>query len=147
MYSFNREDYRTVLPQIEKKIAALTDKTDALGRVYRNTKSVAISDTSINNNTDGASITVPAGTYIVIGQWQFNTRSTAGATNSAVRLYRSGSSDNIAQTRINAAAENWNSLQCMAIVELKKTETLKVCGATSRAYTTAQNTMIQAIRI
>lgn len=147
MAIYNREDSRTVLPQLERRVETLEEKADAIGTVYSDTKSVAISNTSINNNTDGASITVPAGKYIVVGQWQFNTRSSTGATNSAVRLYRSGSGDNIAQTRIVAGASNWNCLQCTAIVELKQTETLKVCGATSIAYTTAQNTFITAIRI
>lgn len=122
-------------------------KGSNIGVVYSDTKSVAISNTAIDANTDGASITVPVGTYIVIGQWQFNTRNSSGITNSAIRIYRSGSSDNIAQTRIVAGASNWNCLQCMAIVELTQQETLKVCGATSIAYSTAQNTMITAIRI
>ena len=154
MAIYNREDSRTVLPQLEKQIDSITadvstlnEKTGVVGTVYSNSKYVAISSTAIDNNTDGASITVPAGTYIVIGQWYFNTRNSSGITNSAIRLYRSGSVDNIAQTRIVAGASNWNCLQCTAIVELKQTETLTVCGATSIAYTTAQNTFITAMRI
>ncbi len=119
----------------------------SLGTVYSASASTAISNTSIDNNTTGASVTVPAGTYIVIGQWQFNTRSSSGVTNSAVRLYRSGSSSNIAQTRIAAANEAWNCLQCSTIVTLTAQETLTVCGATSRAYTSAQTNWIQAIKI
>lgn len=118
-----------------------------IGHVYSASANVAISNTSIDANTGGASISLSAGTYIVIGQWHFNTRTTTGTTNSAIRLYRSGSGDNIAQTRIVAGANNWNCLQCMAIVELTGTETLKVCGATSRPYTTAQGTYITAVRI
>ena len=118
-----------------------------IGHVYSASKSVAISNTTIDHNTDGASLTLSAGVYIVIGQWHFNTRTTTGTTNSAIRLYRSGSSDNIAHTRVMAGDGNWNSLQCTAIVELTSTETVKVCGATSRPYTTAQGTYINAIRI
>ena len=132
---------------ISNSLDRATEALRSLGTVYSATKYVAISSTSIDNNTDGASITVPSGTYIVIGQWFFNTRNSSGITNSAIRLYRSGSGDNIAQTRIVAAASNWNSLQCMAIVELSQQETLKVCGATSIAYSTAQNTFITAIKI
>ena len=118
-----------------------------IGHVYSASTSVAISNTAIANNTDGASLTLSAGVYIVIGQWHFDTRTTTGTTNSAIRLYRSGSSANIAQTRVMAGDSNWNSLQCMAIVTLTSTETVKVCGATSRPYTTAQGTYINAIRI
>lgn len=118
-----------------------------IGHVYSDSKSVAISNTTIDHNTDGASLSLSAGVYIVVGQWHFNTRTTTGTTNSAIRLYRSGSSDNIAQTRVMAGDSNWNSLQCTAIVTLTSTETIKVCGATSRPYTTAQGTYINAIRI
>ena len=118
-----------------------------IGHVYSASKNVAISNTAIDANTDGASISLSAGTYIVVGQWHFNTRTTSGITNSAIRLYRSGSGDNIGQTRIVAGAANWNCLQCMAVVELTSTETVKVCGATSRPYTTAQGTYITAVRI
>ncbi len=117
-----------------------------IGFIYSATKSVAISNTDINNNTDGASIDVPAGIYVVIGQWQFNTRSTTGTTNNAVRLYEG--SNLIGQVREVAGAASWNSMQCCAIVETVGTSTtLKVCGASSRPYTTAQNTQIKAVRI
>lgn len=118
-----------------------------IGHVYSASKSVAISNTTITNNTDGASLTLSAGVYIVIGQWHFDTRTTTGTTNSAIRLYRSGSSGIKAETRVMAGDSNWNSLQCTAIVELTSTETVKVCGATSRPYTTAKPTYINAVRI
>lgn len=117
-----------------------------IGFIYSATKSVAISNTNIDNNTDGASINVPAGIYVVIGQWQFNTRTTSGTTNNAVRLYEG--SNLIGQVREVAGASNWNSMQCCAIVETVGTSTtLKVCGASSRPYTTAQATQIKAVRI
>lgn len=116
------------------------------GAVYTDTKTVAISSTDIDNNTQGASITVPPGTYAVVSTWRFNTRSTSGTTNSAVRIL-DGNNTILAQTRIFAAGNNWNSLQCSAIVVASAQTTLTVCGATSRAYTSGQPTDIMAVRI
>lgn len=115
------------------------------GAVYTDTESVAISSTSIDNNTTGASVTVPPGTYIVTAEWTFNTRSTSGTTNSAVRILNG--STKVAETRIFAAGNNWNSLQCTAVVTASVQTTLTVCGASSRAYTSSQPTTITAVRI
>lgn len=116
------------------------------GAVYTDTESVAISSTSIDNNTTGASITVPPGTYIVTAEWNFNTRSTTGTTNSAVRILN-GNNTKLAETRIFAAGNNWNSLQCTTVVTASAQTTLTVCGATTRAYTSSQPTTITAVRI
>lgn len=116
------------------------------GAVYTDTESVAISSTSIDNNTTGASVTVPPGTYIVTAEWQFNSRSTSGTTNSAVRIL-DGNNTTLAETRIFAAGNNWNSLQCTAVVTASVQTTLTVCGATTRAYASGQPTTITAVRI
>lgn len=116
------------------------------GAVYTDTESVAISSTSIDNNTTGASVTVPPGTYIVTAEWNFNTRSTTGTTNSAIRIL-DGNNSKLAETRIFAAGNNWNSLQCTAVVTASAQMTLTVNGASSRAYNSAQPTTITAVRI
>lgn len=125
-------------------------RLSSIGTIYENSLSTTISKTDVDKNTDGASITVPTGVYTVIGQWGFNTRSTSGTTNSAIRMYRSSDNyaNNIAQTRIYGAGNNWNALQCSCIVNVTNaTETIKICGATSRPYTTSTVTWIKAVRI
>lgn len=125
-------------------------RLSSIGTIYENSLSTTISKTDVDQNTDGASITVPTGVYTVIGQWGFNTRSTSGTTNSAIRMYRSSDNyaNNIAQTRIYGAGNNWNALQCSCIVNVTNaTETIKICGATSRPYTTSTVTWIKAVRI
>lgn len=117
-----------------------------IGTIYDNSTNKTITNTAIDNNTVGASITLPAGTYFVVGQWTFNTRDTTGTTNSAVRILNDAGTA-IAQTRVFASAYNWNSLQCSTTVKLSAGGSLRVCGATSRPYTTASQNWIRAIKI
>ena len=117
-----------------------------IGTVYDASTSKTITNTAIDNNTVGASITIPPGTYIVVGQWTFNTRDTSGTTNSAVRILNDNGTA-IAQTRVFSAAANWSSLQCSTTVKTVSDGTLRVCGATSRPYTSASQNWIRAIKI
>ena len=117
-----------------------------IGTRYYQTSNNAISNTSIDNNTVGASVTVPPGTYLLIAYWPFNTRSSSGTTNSAIRILNS-SDTTIAQQRVYAADSNWNALQCMTVVTPATTETFRVSGATSRAYTSATMNWILAVRL
>lgn len=45
-----------------------------IGTIYDDASTNTITNTSIDHNTVGASITIPAGTYFVVAQWAFNTR-------------------------------------------------------------------------
>lgn len=132
---------------ISNALDRTNDILRSLGTVYSASATTAISNTGIDNNTKGASITVPSGTYIIIAQWGFNTRSSSGTTNNAVRILNETTSTNIAQTRDYAAANNWSALQCSIIGEFTGNTTLTVCGATSRAYTDATTNWIKAIKI
>lgn len=118
------------------------------GTVYTATTSKTISNTNIDSPTTGASISVPAGTYVVSGMWGFSTRSSSGTTNSECQVYNQTASTPIARQRVFAAGNNWNVLSCAGIVTLTTTSTLCVRASTSRAYTTAtDNTTITAVRI
>ena len=120
---------------------------DDIGTFYYNTASKAITTAGIDATpTKGAAITVTKGTYVVVGQWAFNTRTSTGNTNSQVQLFKGSTS--FTTHRVLAAGSNWNCLQTTGIVQVTADNTeLSVRASTSITYTTATNNYIWAVRI
>ena len=158
MSIYNREDARTVLPQLEKQlnnsieevnksIGNVEDVVDSIGAFYYNTTNKAITTAGIDvTPTKGAAITVPKGTYVVIAQWAFNTRSSTGNTNSQVRIFSGETA--ISTQRVLAAGNNWNCLQTAVITKVTADNTeLSVRASTSITYTSATGNYIWAVRI
>lgn len=118
-----------------------------IGTVYSAETTKTISNTDIDSPTSGASITVPAGTYSIVGQWGFGTRSSSGTTNSECQIYNSTASEILGRNRVFASANNWNVLSCSWVATFTEETTLYVRGATSKAYTSATTNTIRAVRI
>lgn len=134
-------------------LAAVLDEVlppkDVVGEYYSASAATTITNTDIDSPTNGASITLPAGSYIVRGEWHFVTRTTTGTTNSQVALRNGASGSVYAMQRVFASGNNWNSLQTMSTLNLTETTTVYVCGSTSRPTPTATSATnwISAFRI
>lgn len=115
-----------------------------IGTVYRAEKHVAITTASINTRVKGATITVPAGIYVVCGEWIFDTSSTNGARN--INLDINVGENMEARSRVYANAKNYASLHASTIVMLDATTELSVRGSSSEK-SPAERTRIRAVRV
>ena len=119
--------------------------------IATNTKSVAITATSIDTYAYGAELTLAPGTYIIIGNGSFNSVSgTTGVRVNQVVLCR-GSSSNInvlsdSRVRVPAGAPYYSTLQTITAVTLAATERFAVAVSSTMA-SAASNTYITAVRI
>ena len=115
-----------------------------IGTVYRAEKDVAITTASINTRVKGATITVPAGIYVVCGEWIFDTSSTTGARN--INLDINVGENMEARSRVYAYAKNYASLHASTIVMLDAPTELSVRGSSSEK-SPAERTRIRAVRV
>jgi hypothetical protein len=117
-----------------------------IGQAYSATSSTHITGTNMNTMTLGASVSLPAGTYVITGRWAFPSVS-SGAKNLQVSVGDSSTSSSWATQRITVPQDNWQSLSVTCIKTLTATTTVYVKGSTSKAYSTNESTTIEAVRI
>ena len=120
-----------------------------IGTVTTNsTDNISRSGTDIDTMTDGASISLTAGTYIITGFWTFNSGGSSGTRNQQVAVGTS-SSAYYDRVRVYAAASNFSRLEVTVIKELSTTTTVKVMGSASQAQssTSKDSSSITAVRI
>lgn len=115
-----------------------------IGKVYAAQASTPIITASINSYITGASIKVPAGTYIVAAGWIFNTGSATGERNIDVDIY--AGDEMVARERVYSAKKNYASLNLTTIVELTETTALSVKGSASMT-SNEENNWIKAVRV
>ena len=132
-------DYYTM-----SNVKTAIDRSLVQGTVYAATSNASVLGTGIDNYTDGATVTLPAGSYVIIGAWEFNTATTSGTRNNAAALWQG--STYLTQTRIFNATQNYSSLQVSAAINLTAQTSVKVRGASTRPSSAAP-TRIYAIRI
>ena len=122
-----------------------------IGAVVQGNVNKTITTTGIDTYTEGASITLGAGTWVIIGTWVFQTGSSTGARNMTCALSTSSGSANsgmLARTRIHANSNAWASLQATYLASFTASSTtVYVKGSSTMTYTTAANTDIRAVRI
>ena len=154
MTIFNREDARTVLPQLEKQLNnSITDVNnvlDNIGKVYYDSSSKTISTAGIDNTpVQGATIKLPKGhAYVIIGQWTFNTGSSSTTRNNQIVIKDITNNANRSTQRIMYADQSFAVMQAMYITGVLKADTqFAVCASSSMTYTTASNNFIEAICI
>lgn len=115
-----------------------------IGTVYMAEKGVAITTADIHTRVKGATITVPAGIYVICGEWIFDTSSTTGARNINLDIYVGENME--ARSRVYANAKDYASLHASTIVVLDATTELSVRGSSSKK-SPAERTRIRAVRI
>lgn len=125
-------NYRNVHGQIGQRYAASTQK--------------AITTAGIDTLTDGASLTLPPGTYVIVALWMYGTRSSTGNTNSQISI-RNGNNQNLSYQRVMVATNAYSCLQTMVISTFTENTTVKVSASTSIPYTTETTNWISAVRI
>lgn len=124
-----------------------------IGKVTTNTAEAWIKTADVDTIVFGADITIPAGTYVLIGKAIFSTGSTSGTRNNQVLIAAravgaaSSTTTRVARQRVFAAGANYAEL-CISDVYTATTETiLAVAKSSSIAEQAAGNTAITAVRI
>lgn len=158
MTVFNREDYHTVIPQLEKSIDIKTEKLnkridefDGLGTRYSNSKTLTTHlPADQDSYVEGATITLPKGVYIISVYLSLTTSATGNQSHS-VQLYRkSPSAAQIQTNRKWTPTNNWSSQELCTIVDVTDDNTIMaVRGSSSVATsgTTYAFMSISAVRI
>lgn len=121
------------------------DVINDLGKIYTASKNVNIAKAGIDDYTQGASLTLPAGTYILLGEWCFNT---TGATERTIQA-RIADSNNVAYgfQRLHMSNSYYTELQVTGLVSSTAQTTYNLLGSCSAIPAKAGNTHLQAIRI
>lgn len=124
------------------------DKAIALGADYTDNGAYKIGTAGIDSYTNGPHVTVPAGTYVFVGQWTFEQASSTGTRNLQVG-FRSGASGSLwgERVRVMAAAYNFAALNVSAIRTLSATTTVYLAGSSSKTTDSTANCYITAVRI
>lgn len=118
---------------------------DISSAIYTASKSVQITEEGIDTYTNGATLTVPAGTYIVTASAVFQTAPGSSSRNNEIRIL-SGSTV-ISRERIFTAAINYGELRTAAIFSAKESVTLLVQKSSSATEKSSGNTSITALRL
>lgn len=121
-----------------------------IGSVLSAESSSTITTAGIDTYTQGASLTIPTGSWVITGEWAFNTGSSSSARNIGVVLSTSSGSANtgiLSRQRIMANNNGFAELQVTYVGEFTSDTTVYVKGASSMTYTTASANSIRAVRI
>lgn len=133
---------------LKKILLKILEKLDASPEVYRSSANTAIATAGIDTYTNGASIIVPSGTYVVTASWNFNTGSSSGARNIGVRINVSaGTMIGGTWERIYPTNSSYAGLSCATILTTTVETTITVQGASSMTYANASGNGISAVRI
>lgn len=99
---------------------------------YQNNGEYAITTAGIDTLHNGPRITIPAGRYIFVGQWTFNSASASGDRNMQVG-FRSGASGSLwgERVRIRQSSGNFNALNVSALREFTSETTVYLAGSAS----------------
>ena len=113
--------------------------------IYSSAQNAQITEAGIDTDTDGVSISVPPGIYIITASAVFQTGSTSGARNIQVRLLADGTA--IARDRIYSGAANYAELSVTSIYTAAAETTLSVKKSSSTTENSAGSTKITAVKI
>lgn len=99
---------------------------------YQNYGEYAITTAGIDTLHNGPRVTIPAGYYMFVGQWTFNSASASGDRNMQVG-FRSGASGSLwgERVRIRQSSGNFNALNVSALREFTSETTVYLAGSAS----------------
>lgn len=135
----------TTSKTIPGAINELDSTLDNVGTAYNNTASTVIAAADIANGTPGASITLPAGTYIIVCRWEFSASNASGSRNLQASIINPSSSI-IARQRIYVPVSNYAILQAVYIGKVSA-GAYRAHGACSSKISDACANNISAVRI
>ena len=127
---------------LDKILSFIAGKLSLIGTEYSASANVNITSTDISTLAHGASITLPAGSYIIRAQAGFPTVS--GSRNINIRL---GPTDSEwAFQRVVSADGSWAGLEATHMRTLSE-QTTVYCSVSSTKTVNAVQTRIEAIRL
>ena len=100
----------------------------------------------IDSYANGASVTLYAGTYVVWGEFVFNTGSGSAACATTIAFGTSSSVETISRHRVIHANPRWNALSSVYIVSVSSQTTYYVKGSSDTARSGCESD-IKAVRI
>lgn len=114
---------------------------------YQNSGSYAITTAGIDTYTNGPRITIPAGSYMFVGAWTFNSASASGDRNMQVG-FRSGASGTLwgERVRIRQSSGNFAVLNVSALRTFSSQTTVYLAGSAS-ITSGAGDAWITAVRL
>lgn len=127
---------------LDRILSLIAEKLSLIGTNYSASANVNITSTDISTLTHGASITLPAGTYIIRAQAGFPTVS--GSRNINIRIGPTNSE--WAFQRIVSADGSWAGLEATHIRSLTE-QTTVYCSVSSTKAVNAVQTKIEAVRM
>ena len=115
---------------------------------YQHSGSYRIATAGIDTYTNGPHLTLPPGSYIVVGAWVFQAGSSSGARNLQLG-FRSGASGSLwgERERIMAAANNFAVLNVSALRTLTSETTVYLAGSSSMTTASNGDAWITAVRL
>ena len=135
----------SLLYYIGQEIEDVRNKFSAIGTLKTAQKEVQISTAGIDTYTDGASVSISAGTWVIVGQFDFQTAPTAGTRN--LNAVIASGNTIITGTRVFVADNYFQRLQVSLIRSTNSTETIYIKGSSSKTTTSVGMTAIRAVRI
>ncbi len=100
-----------------------------------------------DNYTFGASITIPAGVYVVDGWWTFGSGKTSGVRVTQIAIVNYTDSTELMTERIVLPNQAWERMTIAGAFVLTKSTNLRIAGLDTIGYTSAGATAIRAVRI
>lgn len=134
--------------EINATVQAATAWLSNIGRVYSAAVSRAITTASIDNHVLGASVTLPAGTYVITGRWTFAAPETGLTDPRNIQVSIGPSASNILMMeRVFVAQSNYAILTTSTVYTFSAQTVVYVMGSSSVPGRNAQVTQIDAVRI
>lgn len=142
-------DLENDMSDLNDDITSLDNNVSAMsviGTHYQAAKSTAITVADMNTYAEGPSITLPAGSYVITGLWQFNTAASGVTDRNMETRLRVGSALYQEGQRVRVPNGNFARLNCVWAGRLSSETTVTLLGSAS-VTSSALNCYINAVRV
>lgn len=126
--------------------AEARESITTFGTFLTNSASTNVPGTGVSNYANGASVSLTAGTWLIIGQWQFNARA-SGTANANLEVNIYDETDTLSRQRINVYGSAVTIMQTMVLYKATTAKTVYVRGGSGASIATACANSIWAIRL
>lgn len=132
------------LSSMQSSISSINSRLSVIGEEYHASGNYSITAADVTSLKNGPHITVPAGVYIFVGSWTFNSGSDAGDRNMQVGFHTGDNNLWGERVRIRQSDKNFNVLNVCALRGLDAQTTVYLAGSASiksgsaEAYITAR---------
>lgn len=119
------------LSSMQSAIASINSRLDVIGDYYAANGSYSITAANIDTLKNGPHITVPAGVYIFVGAWIFNSASDDGDRNMQIGFHTGDNKLWGERVRIRQSSGNFAVLNVCALRGLSEETTVYLAGSAS----------------